>query len=179
MKKLPVLPVLVALNVAVVGCSPVTHLEAAPAAPDPVCARMLQRLPRSLAGLERISTDAQATVAYGTAEYPITIRCGIEPPPPTTDRCLAVSGDNAKDDASVDWINPEAGSPLLPAHAPKDAWVFLTYGRSPALEVVVPAQAGIDQPAGILVALQSAATVVPAQRECIGPTDVTAPRASN
>lgn len=109
-------------------------------------------------------------MAFGTPDAPVTIRCGLTPPPPTTDRCLSVS--KTDEDAGVDWINPEAGSPLLPEHAPSDAWVFLTYGRTPALEVVIPVESGIAQPTAALLAVEPAATLVEAERTCVGATDL-------
>ncbi|MDO5727745.1 MAG: DUF3515 family protein [Bowdeniella nasicola] len=152
------------------GCTQPVHLEAAEFAPDPVCARVLQKFPRTLAGLPRLSTDAQATLAYGDPQAPITVRCGIAPPPPTTDRCISVSNENSA--APIDWINPEAGSELLPPTAPSDAWVFLSYGRTPAIEVVIPPQAGIDQPTAVLLALEQGVQIIEPTAACIGAFDV-------
>jgi len=154
------------------GCSPAVQLLPAPFAPDPLCATVIQGLPRDLAGFVQVSTTAQATVAWG-AEHPITLRCGVEPPPPTTDRCLTVESGGA----AVDWINPEADSPLIPSHADvvNGSWTFITYGRSPAIEVVVPAAAAVDQPTAVLVELAAAVRRTPAARFCVASTDVTVP----
>lgn len=131
---------------------------------------MLQKFPRTVGDLPRIATDAQATLAYGDVDAPITVRCGITPPPPTTDRCISVSNDQSP--APVDWINPEADSALLPELAPEDAWVFLTYGRSPAVEVVIPPASGVSQPTAVLLAFEKGVQVVAAQTHCVGATDV-------
>lgn len=157
---------------ALAGCAGDVYLEPGPRAPDPVCAAVIQALPRELAGALQVSTTAQATVAWG-AEAPITLRCGVEEPGPTTDRCLTVESGGS----SVDWINPEAGSPLIPAHADTEvgSWTFITYGRSPAIEVVVPSAAVTDQPTGILVDIAAAVQRSPVSRSCVAATDVRAP----
>lgn len=153
----------------VAGCANAVHLQPAPAAPDPVCAAVIQALPEELAGLAQASTTAQAAVAWGR-EDPITLRCGVDPPPPTTDRCITVESGGS----SVDWINPEADSPLIPDHADTEigSWTFITYGRSPAIEVVVPAAAVTEQPDAVLVGLASAVQRSPAGRFCLTATDV-------
>lgn len=81
-----------------------------------------------------------------------------------------MSNDNSH--APVDWINPEADSELLPPLAPDDAWVFLTYGRSPAIEVVIPPNAGITQPTAVLLAFEKGVQVIEAQSQCVGAFDV-------
>lgn len=154
---------------ALTGCADAVPLRPGPNAPDPICAAVIQALPTDLAGFAQSSTTAQATVAWGT-DAPITLRCGVTEPGPTTDRCLTVeAGGNA-----VDWINPEADSPLIPSHADTErgSWTFVTYGRSPAIEVVVPAESGVEQPTSVLVDIASAIQRSPADRFCVGATDV-------
>lgn len=160
------------------SCATPVHLTPGAQAPDPICARVLQKMPREIQGMKQIPTDAQGTMAYGTSEAPITIRCGIAPPPPTTDRCLSVSASTSKDGEkdAIDWINPEAGSELIPPHAPDSAWTFLSYGRSPAVEVIVPAETGLEQPTAVLLAMASAVKVVEATKHCVGSTDVVGDR---
>lgn len=155
------------------GCAGDVHLQPGPRAPDPVCAAVIQALPQELGGALQTSTTAQATVAWGPTEAPITLRCGVDEPGPTTDRCVTVESGGS----SVDWINPEAGSALIPPHADDEvgSWTFITYGRSPAIEVVVPAAAVTDQPDGILVDLASAIQRSPASRFCTSATQITVP----
>lgn len=50
----------------------------------------------------------------------IIARCGVSSPGPTTDECFTVDG--------IDWV----GVPL------SDGYRFVTYGRSPAIEVLIP-----------------------------------------
>ncbi|WP_226909656.1 DUF3515 family protein [Georgenia ruanii] len=153
------------------GCgAPAVTLAPGVAAADPVCARVLQATPDRLGALERRSTSAQATTAWG-ADPAVTLRCGVAPTGPTTDRCVNVE---RPDGTSVDWIQLESDDPNYPANAAEGAgaWAFVTYGRVPAVEVVVPAEHVTGQPTAFLVDLAPAAEVVPAQRACVGVGDV-------
>lgn len=154
------------------ACSPTVSLQPGPFAPDPVCAAVIQLLPQELGGQPQVSTTAQATVAWG-GDHPVTLRCGVDNPPPTTDRCITVEAGGS----AVDWINPEADSPLLPPHAAiaGGAWTFITYGRTPAIELVVPAATGIEQPTALLVDLAPAVQRAPATRFCVATTDLLGP----
>jgi hypothetical protein len=80
-------------------------------------------MPSTLGGYEVRGTTSQATAAYGT-EYPIVVRCGVEPPGPTTEQCVAVDADSG----TQDWLVVDDG----------DQWRATSFGRSPAVEVVVP-----------------------------------------
>src|SRR5690606_36697708 len=92
---------------------------------------------------------SQATAAWG--EPPITLRYGVEVPRPSTERCITVESG----ETTVDWLALESDDELVPEHGRRDsgAWTFITYGRVPAVEVVVPAERGGGQPASVLVAL--------------------------
>lgn len=110
-------------------------------------------------------------MAWGEVGAAVTLRCGVEPPPPTDDRCIGVVGG---DGVQVDWINPEADSALQPETAEVEggAWAFITYGRVPAIEVVVPASAGLE-PASVLTAIGIAVSQAPADAACQNFTDQT------
>jgi hypothetical protein len=89
-------------------------------ADDPACAAMADRLPTRLLGQQQTATS-QASPAVATWGRPAIIwRCGVEPPGPTTQDCLTVDG--------IDWIV----QPL------DDGTGFVTYGRVPAVQVLVP-----------------------------------------
>ncbi|MFC4555614.1 DUF3515 family protein [Georgenia faecalis] len=150
------------------ACAPAVSVPAAPDAADPVCGQVLQDLPEVLGGGERRSITSQATAAWG--DPPITLRCGVEPPGPTVDRCLTVEADGS----AVDWIALEGDDPTLPEHAQQGqgSWAFVTYGRVPAIEVVVPVERAGDQPTAVLVELARAVEHAPAQDHCVGVTDV-------
>ena len=101
------------------GCSQAVPFDPAPEASDPDCAAVVVRLPDTVAGVAERETNAQGTGAWGQPAS-VLLRCGVEPPGPTTDRCVSVDG--------VDWIIDESDAPT---------YLFTTYGRTPAVEVIV------------------------------------------
>ena len=154
---------------ALAGCATTVDVVPGVDAQNPVCARVVRATPDTLAGLERRTAGAQAAAAWGTPA--VTVRCGVEVPGPTTDRCLSVE---LPDGTTVDWINPEAAGEAL-EDGTAGEWTFITYGRDPAVEVVVPADTGIEQPTGVLVELANAVQLVEPTRHCVGATDVPLP----
>jgi hypothetical protein len=140
-----------ALALLVGGCATAVPVTAATHATDPVCAALILATPDSLGeGLSRRHTTAQATTAWG--DPAIVLRCGVEPPGPTTERCVTVTSAVGP---GIDWLVvqddatgsattgpttpvPSAGSTAGAAPGAGD-WTFTTYGRVPAVEVHVPA----------------------------------------
>ncbi|MGO1317155.1 MAG: DUF3515 domain-containing protein [Cellulomonadaceae bacterium] len=108
------------------GCAPTVSVPVAPHAADPVCAQIVLAVPDQLGALPKIATASQATAAWGPQDQAITLRCGVEVPGPTTDRCQAVTDASGLE---VDWLVVETDD---------GGWRFTTYGRSPAVEVTVP-----------------------------------------
>lgn len=133
-------------------------LEPTPEASDPVCARTLISMPDELGGAEKRNTTTQASRAWG--DPPITVRCGVEPPGPTTDRC--VTAINASGE-SVDWVMREIGDPEVE----ENTWHFTTYGRAPAIEVIVPVEYAGTDATEILGVLGESVSRIPATRECV------------
>lgn len=141
------------------GCTSPVGVDQAPHAADPLCADVVLALPRELAGMPRLTTSSQATVAWGDEDAPVVLRCGVEPPPPSTDPC--VSADDGS--VSVDWLAVEG-----PADADGDAdWTFTTYGRSPAVEVRVPAAVAASRSTSFLIDLGPAVARVEQTRSCL------------
>lgn len=141
-----------------VGCASPVGVPAAPYAHDPVCAEVVLALPRELVGMPRLTTSSQATAAWGDRAHPVVLRCGVEPPPPTTDPC--VTADDGV--VAVDWIAVE-GEP-----GPKGAdWTFTTYGRVPAVEVRVPAAVAAERSTSFLLDLGPAVARVEQTRSCL------------
>lgn len=141
------------------GCTSPVGVDPAPHAADPLCADVVLALPRELAGMPRLTTSSQATVAWGDEDAPVVLRCGVEPPPPSTDPC--VSADDGS--VSVDWLAVEG-----PADADGDAdWTFTTYGRSPAVEVRVPAAVAASRSTSFLIDLGPAVARVEQTRSCL------------
>lgn len=108
--------------VAAAGCSdgavPVVLPERAA---DPACAALAGLWPPAISGRNprALTVDSPAARAWG--DPPIVAICGYPPPPPSTLECLAVDG--------VDWLIQRRS----------DGVQFTTYGRSPALDVLIPA----------------------------------------
>ncbi|QGQ18926.1 DUF3515 family protein [Cellulomonas sp. JZ18] len=120
------LPVVAAALLTLTACAPVVAVDVAPHATDPVCASVVLALPAQLSqDLPRLDTDAQATTAWGRPDAAVVLRCGVEPLGPTTDRCQSVSTPNGP---TIDWVVVEESGD----------WRFTTYGRVPAVEVLVP-----------------------------------------
>ena len=134
------LPLLAAgLVLAISGCTAPVVVEPAPYAGDPGCAAVMLGIPDEVGGLARLETSSQATAAYGD-EPRIIVRCGVEVPGPSSERCLAIDTPAA----SADWLVLEED----------DVWRAIAFGRNPAMEVVVP-KIRADQAVGEILAVFS------------------------
>jgi hypothetical protein len=141
------------------ACSAPVSVPVAPHAADPVCAEVVLALPRDLGDLPRLGTTSQATVAWGESNAAIVLRCGVEPPGPTTDQCI----DADDGSISVDWV-AVPGQEDAEGHAP---WTFTTYGRSPAVEVRVPASVTASRSTSFLLDLGPAVSRVEQTASCL------------
>ncbi|KGM15137.1 hypothetical protein N867_11730 [Actinotalea fermentans ATCC 43279 = JCM 9966 = DSM 3133] len=141
------------------GCSSPVGVSAAPHAADPLCAEVVLALPRELAGMSRLTTSSQATVAWGDRNAPVVLRCGVEPPPPTTDPC--VTADDGV--VAVDWLAVEGE---VGPDGSGD-WTFTTYGRDPAVEVLVPAAVAATRSTSFLIDIGPAVARVEQTRSCL------------
>ncbi|EPH14551.1 hypothetical protein HMPREF1484_01855 [Dermabacter sp. HFH0086] len=119
-------------------------------ATNPRCAEIIVSLPDTLLGLDRSETTAQSTAAWGHGESTIVLRCGVTPPPPTTDLCTTIAARNGKE---IDWIVKEDGKRGI-VH-------MTTYGREPAIDVTVPRSVAPDQPSAAAIELASLIAQVP------------------
>ena len=141
---------------ALVGCTPAVALQPADDATNPSCADVIVRLPDTVAGLDARETNAQATGAWGTPAE-VLLRCGVPVPDPTsTLSCVEVDG--------VNWLRDSSGDPNF---------VFTSYGRDPATEVIINGEtvSGLT----VLTDLASAIGVIPATGACVALDDVLAP----
>jgi hypothetical protein len=134
------------------GCAGTVGLQPAADATNPACADVIVRLPDTVADVERRETDAQATGAWGDPAA-VLLRCGVEPYGPTTLPCDNVNG--------VDWIRDDSEAPT---------YTFTTYGREPAVQVVVDSNAVSGTSA--LVDLQVAVSSIPPTDACLDADDV-------
>jgi hypothetical protein len=139
------------------GCSAAVSLEPAAAANDAGCAFVSVALPQTVADLPKRDTDAQATGAWGSPAS-ILLRCGVEVPGPTTLECTSVNG--------VDWIIDDSDAPN---------YRFTTYGRDPAIEVIVDSD--VVHGSTALVDLEPAVSNVPEDpfTACVGVDDAEIP----
>lgn len=152
-------PALAILAVSLAGCAAPVPVEVAPYAHDPVCADVVLSLPRDLEDMPRLPTTSQATVAWGDRSAPVVLRCGVEPPPPTTEACVAADDGSI----SIDWVTRTG--PEQPNGGAE--WTFTTYGRSPAVEVHVPAEVTAGRSTSFLVDLNTAVAKIEQTRFCL------------
>ncbi|MBL0887997.1 DUF3515 domain-containing protein [Myceligenerans sp. I2] len=139
---------------ATAACTPTIGVAVAPDAADPQCASVVLALPDELAqDLPRVHTNSQATAAWGAPGAAVTLRCGVEPPGPSP-QCQSVESANG---TTVDWIV---------ATDDEGTWSFTTYGRDPAVEVVVPPTVMKDHTSAFVIDLAGAVSLVEAERTC-------------
>lgn len=100
------------------GCSGGVDVAAPALAGDPACTAITW--PPTVAGQPSRTTEPPGPALAAWGDPPIIARCGLEPPPPTSLDCLNVDG--------VDWLVRQLS----------DGVAFTTYGRRPALEVLIP-----------------------------------------
>ncbi|MEY4434346.1 MAG: hypothetical protein RIR16_386 [Actinomycetota bacterium] len=101
------------------GCSSTVALEPAEYANDVACAEVIVRLGDEISGQPRRNTNAQSTAAWGDPTS-ILLRCGLEPVNVSELPCVT-AGD-------VDWLVDDSNRPN---------YRFVTFGRTPATEVIV------------------------------------------
>jgi hypothetical protein len=133
------------------ACSPAVDVTPARDAANPLCAPMMVALPDAIGDSKLRKTNSQATAAWGDPSL-VILRCGVNVPGPTTDRCVTVNG--------VDWVIKE-GDPV---------WTLTTYGREPATEILMDPDK--ISSATVLADLAAAAEKVPSARNCVGQEDL-------
>lgn len=101
------------------GCSSAVEIAPAPQAESEVCREVASAWPDSAGGNARQEvSDASAGAAYG--DPAIIARCGVPALAPTTEDCIEVDG--------MGWV----------AQKLSDGMRLTTFGRDPAIEVLVP-----------------------------------------
>ncbi|TKJ98491.1 DUF3515 domain-containing protein [Plantibacter flavus] len=144
-----------AATLALAGCAPAVTLEPAADANNPQCAEVTVRLPDVVAELPERGTDAQATGAWGDPAT-VLLHCGVAIPGPTTQQCQSVNG--------VDWIIDDADAPN---------YRFTTFGRAPAVEIVLDGDAVASST--VLADLAPAVSVLPVTGKCTALGDAELP----
>lgn len=141
----------VALAGSLAACTATISLEAAADSNNPSCAEISVRLPGQVAELGKRVTDAQATGAWGNPTA-VILRCGLPPVEVSELPCVTANG--------VDWLVDESAIP---------SYRFITFGRTPATEVIVDSTkvAGVTALSDLSAAIQS----VEASKECTAVTN--------
>jgi hypothetical protein len=135
------------------GCAQSVPMTMASDAANPECAEVITRLPQTVAELEQRDTNAQATSAWGSPSD-VLLYCGVAVPDPTASlTCVTVDG--------IDWLRDPADDPNF---------TFTTYGRDPAIAVVVNGESVSGGTA--LTDLSSAISIIPAERACVTPDEI-------
>jgi Protein of unknown function (DUF3515) len=116
--------------------------QPAPSGATPACTHALAAAPRTVLGKARTALAVQGALGWGDPQ--IVLRCGLAALGPTTAQCLEVNG--------IDWVvaDPDA-----------DPIVFSVYGRSPAVDLSVPAAYGRSTASGALVDVAGVAAALP------------------
>lgn len=133
------------------ACSQPVPLEPAPDATNPDCAEIIVRLPDAIDEHLQRETNAQATGAWGEPAA-ILLRCGVEIPGPSALPCFTVKG--------VDWLRDSSEAPT---------YKFITYGRDPAVEVIID---GDRASSNALSSLGNAVGSLSASKKCLAAEDV-------
>lgn len=141
------------------ACAQPVTVPPAPDAADPRCAEVVLGLPRTLGDLERLESGTQAAAMWGPRDAPVVLRCGVEPPGPTTEQCVQADDGTI----SVDWIAVPGEEDASGAAD----WTFTTYGRTPAVEVRVPREVVSTRSTSFLVDLGPAVSRVEQERACL------------
>ncbi|MGV8876402.1 MAG: DUF3515 family protein [Rhodoglobus sp.] len=148
------------------GCAAIVPLEPADDAANPTCAEVIVRLPDTVAGLDKRETNAQATGAWGEPAT-ILLRCGVAVPAPTAALACVSAPENG-----VDWLRDDSDAPN---------YVFTTYGRDPAVQVVIDSDGDPDvegdEVSGFdaLIQLAGAVSQITADRFCVALSDTVPP----
>lgn len=123
------------------GCSHDVTAALPVHASDPVCVRVAAALPKTLLKAQRRTTKPRSPALAAWGDPAIILRCGVESPGASTDQCETVNG--------IDWV----------VHDLSDGVEFTSFGRSPAVQVLVPKHYAPE--AFALPALSGAVAVIP------------------
>ncbi|MDQ0820471.1 hypothetical protein QFZ79_002763 [Arthrobacter sp. V4I6] len=129
------------------ACAPVVDVTPAKDSANAACAPMMVALPDSIGEAKLRRTNSQGTAAWGEPSL-VILRCGVNVPGPTTDRCVSVNG--------VDWVIKE-GDPV---------WTLTTFGREPATEILMDPDK--ISSATVLADLSASASKITSTRGCVG-----------
>jgi hypothetical protein len=146
------LGVVVALAAGLTGCTNAVTMTAAPSANAAACAAAQVRLPDTVDTKYQLrNTNAQSTAAWGDPSAAL-YHCGVAVPTVSDLPCFSKG--------SVDWIRDDEGKQI----------VYTTFGRDPAVQVVIDSTKTTDQ---VLQDIGNAVETLPKDgHECLDPSDV-------
>lgn len=130
-----------ALMVGLAGCAPLVAMDPADDANSPDCAAVIVRLPDTVGGLAQRETNAQSTAAWGDPDQ-ILLRCGVAVPAASELPCI---------DKGIFWLRDDSAEGF---------WRFTTFGRDPAIDVVVDKEVA-SGPGIVLEDLENAVSFTP------------------
>jgi hypothetical protein len=131
----------IAVSGLLAGCSPIVALHPADDANNPDCASVIVRLPDQVGGLAKRQTDAQGTGAWGDPDA-VVLTCGVEVPAASELPCI---------DKGVFWLRDDSNDAY---------WLFTSFGRDPAVDVVVDRDI-VSGPGVVLDDLENAVSFTP------------------
>jgi hypothetical protein len=151
-RTLAIVGAVITLAAGLTGCTNAVTMSAAPSANAAACAAVQVRLPATVdSKFDLRNTNAQATAAWGDPEVAI-YHCGVAVPTVSDLPCFSQGG--------VDWIRDDRG----------DQVVYTTFGRSPAVQVVVDST---KTTSSVVQELSDAVSSLPKDgHECLDPADV-------
>ncbi len=110
-----------AAGLVLAGCSSAVEVGIPEDADHAACTAASTQWPDTVKGeLERTETDPEDPAAAAWGDPAVIARCGMPPLSPTENQCISVDG--------VDWVADELD----------DGTRLTTFGRDPAIEVIVP-----------------------------------------
>lgn len=151
-RTLAIVGAVITLAAGLTGCTNAVSMSAAPSANAAACAAVQVRLPATVdSKFDLRNTNAQATAAWGDPEVAI-YHCGVAVPTVSDLPCFSQGG--------VDWIRDDRG----------DQVVYTTFGRSPAVQVVVDST---KTTSSVVQELSDAVSSLPKDgHECLDPAEV-------
>lgn len=116
----PVVVGAVVIMLVLSGCSSAVDVRLPGAAGSAACGAAGAQWPVEVGGLATVETDPSDPAVHAWGEPAVVARCGVPALGPTTDDCVVVDG--------VDWVAEDLD----------DGTRLTTFGRDPAIEVLVP-----------------------------------------
>ena len=117
-----------------------------PDAGTAACTALLKRLPDQV--LSRARADPAVTGVAAWGDPAIVLRCGVSPAAPSDNPCADYNG--------VDWVFTETD----------DVFRFVSYHRTPAVEVTIPTSIDRTTAPGALIDLAKAVAPLPKDADC-------------